>query len=193
MELRHLKYFVTVAEEQSFTKAAEKLFIAQPPLSRQIQNLENEFGVLLFERGSRPLQLTEAGEFFYQHAVKLLANAEEIKSMTKRVGMVERTVRIGFVGSLLYGLLSRIVYLYRQRYPQLKIELIEMTTTHQIPALKEGRIDVGFGRLRSFWLLIGTFRPDLSLVMLYGWLARLAVALVFAVVVFRLGVLVLGV
>ena len=105
MELRHLKYFVTVAEEQSFTKAAEKLFIAQPPLSRQIQNLENEFGVLLFERGSRPLQLTEAGEFFYQHAVKLLANAEEIKSMTKRVGMVERTVRIGFVGSLLYGLL----------------------------------------------------------------------------------------
>lgn len=148
MELRHLKYFVTVAEEQSFTKAAEKLFIAQPPLSRQIQNLENEFGVLLFERGSRPLQLTEAGEFFYQHAVKLLANAEEIKSMTKRVGMVERTVRIGFVGSLLYGLLSRIVYLYRQRYPQLKIELIEMTTTHQISALKEGRIDVGFGRLR---------------------------------------------
>jgi LysR family transcriptional regulator, benzoate and cis,cis-muconate-responsive activator of ben and cat genes len=148
MELRHLKYFVTVAEEQSFTKAAEKLFIAQPPLSRQIQNLENEFGVLLFERGSRPLQLTEAGHFFYQHAVKLLANAEEIKSMTKRVGMVERTVRIGFVGSLLYGLLSRIVYLYRQQYPQLKIELVEMTTTHQIPALKEGRIDVGFGRLR---------------------------------------------
>ena len=148
MELRHLKYFVTVAEAQSFTKAAEKLFIAQPPLSRQIQNLENEFGVLLFERGSRPLQLTEAGKFFYQHAVKLLANAEEIKSMTKRVGMLERTVRIGFVGSLLYGLLSRIVYLYRQQYPQLKIELVEMTTTHQIPALKEGRIDIGFGRLR---------------------------------------------
>ncbi len=148
MELRHLKYFVTVAEEQSFTKAAEKLFIAQPPLSRQIQNLENELGVLLFERVSRPLQLTEAGQFLYQHAVKLIANAEEVKSMTKRVGMVERTVRIGFVGSLLYGLLSRIVYLYRQQYPQLKIELIEMTTTHQIPALKEGRIDVGFGRLR---------------------------------------------
>lgn len=148
MELRHLKYFVTVAEEQSFTKAAEKLFIAQPPLSRQIQNLENELGVLLFERVSRPLQMTEAGQFLYQHAVKLIANAEEVKSMTKRVGMVERTVRIGFVGSLLYGLLSRIVYLYRQQYPQLKIELIEMTTTHQIPALKEGRIDVGFGRLR---------------------------------------------
>lgn len=148
MELRHLKYFVSVAEEQSFTKASEKLFIAQPPLSRQIQNLEQELGVILFERGSRPLKLTEAGQFFYQHATKLLANAEEIKSMTQRVGMVERTVRIGFVGSLLYGLLSRIIYVYRQQYTQLKMELIEMTTTHQITALKEGRIDVGFGRLR---------------------------------------------
>ncbi len=148
MELRHLKYFITVAEQQSFTKAAEKLFIAQPPLSRQIQNLENEFGILLFERGSRPLKMTEAGQFFYHQAIKLLEKAEEVKSLTKRMGLVERTVRIGFVGSLLYGYLSRIVYLYRQRYPKLKVELIEMTTTHQIPALKAGQIDVGFGRLR---------------------------------------------
>ncbi len=87
MELRHLRYFVAVVEEQSFTKAAEKLFIAQPPLSRQIQNLEQELGIQLFESGSRPLKTTEAGQFFYQHAVKLLSNAEEIKSMTKRVGM----------------------------------------------------------------------------------------------------------
>ncbi|MGY5393507.1 LysR family transcriptional regulator [Acinetobacter tandoii] len=148
MELRHLRYFVAVVEEQSFTKAAEKLFIAQPPLSRQIQNLEGELGIQLFERGSRPLQTTPAGQFFYQHAVKLLSNAEEIKSMTKRVGMVERTVTMGFVGSLLYGLLPRIVYLFRQQQPQLKIELIEMSTKDQIQALKEGRIDVGFGRLR---------------------------------------------
>jgi len=148
MELRHLRYFVAVVEEQSFTKAAEKLFIAQPPLSRQIQNLESELGIQLFERGSRPLQTTPAGQFFYQHAVKLLSNAEEIKTMTKRVGMVEKTVTIGFVGSLLYGLLPRIVYLFRQQHPNLKIELVEMTTTNQIQALKEGRIDVGFGRLR---------------------------------------------
>lgn len=60
MELRHLRYFVAVVEEQSFTKAAEKLFIAQPPLSRQIQNLESELGIQLFERGSRPLQTTPA-------------------------------------------------------------------------------------------------------------------------------------
>ncbi|MEB6564623.1 MULTISPECIES: LysR family transcriptional regulator [Acinetobacter] len=148
MELRHLRYFVAVVEEQSFTKAAEKLFIAQPPLSRQIQNLEQELGIQLFERGSRPLKTTEAGQFFYQHAVKLLSNAEEIKSMTKRVGIADRTVTIGFVGSLLFGLLSRIVYLFKQQHPHLKIEMVEMTTNDQIQALKEGRIDVGFGRLR---------------------------------------------
>ena len=72
MELRHLRYYVAVVEEQSFTKAAERLFIAQPPLSRQIQNLEAELNVQLFERGSRPLKTTEAGQFFYQHALKLL-------------------------------------------------------------------------------------------------------------------------
>lgn len=148
MELRHLRYFAAVVEEQSFTKAAEKLFIAQPPLSRQIQNLEAELGIQLFERGSRPLLTTEAGQFFYQHAVKLLSNAEEIKAMTQRVGMVEKTVTMGFVGSLLYGLLPKIVYLFRQQQPKLKIELIEMSTKEQIQALKEGRIDVGFGRLR---------------------------------------------
>jgi LysR family transcriptional regulator, benzoate and cis,cis-muconate-responsive activator of ben and cat genes len=148
MELRHLRYYVAVVEEQSFTKAAERLFIAQPPLSRQIQNLEAELNVQLFERGSRPLKTTEAGQFFYQHALKLLSNAEEIKSMTKRIGMADRTVTIGFVGSLLFGLLSNIVYLFKQQQPKLKIEMIEMATAEQIEALKEGKIDVGFGRLR---------------------------------------------
>ncbi|MCH7335912.1 LysR family transcriptional regulator [Acinetobacter sp. NIPH 2699] len=148
MELRYLRYFVAVVEEQSFTKAAERLFIAQPPLSRQIQNLENELGVQLFERGSRPLQTTTAGQFLYQHALKLLSNAEEVKSMTKRIGLIERTLTIGFVGSLLFGLLPRIIYLYRQQHPNLNIQLVELSTTEQIQALKEGKIDVGFGRLR---------------------------------------------
>ena len=148
MELRHLRYYTAVVEEQSFTKASERLFIAQPPLSRQIQNLEAELGVQLFERGSRPLKTTEAGQFFYQHALKLLSNAEEIKAMTMRIGMADRTVTIGFVGSLLYGLLSNIVYLFKQQHPNLKIEMVEMGTVEQINALKEGKIDIGFGRLR---------------------------------------------
>ncbi len=148
MELRHLKYYVAVVEEQSYTKAAARLFISQPPLSRQIQNLELKLGVQLFERGSRPLKTTEGGQFLYLHAIKLLANAEEIKTMTQRVGTAEKTLTIGFVGSLLYGLLPKIVYLFRQQQPQLKIELTEMNTKLQIDALKEGKIDVGFGRLR---------------------------------------------
>lgn len=148
MELRHLRYFVAVVEEQSFTKAAERLFIAQPPLSRQIQNLEQELGIQLFERGSRPLKTTPAGDFFYQHAIKLLSNAEQMVSMTQRINALQTTIRIGFVSSLLFGLLPRIIYLYRQKHPHLKIELIEMGTQTQVEALKDGRIDAGFGRLR---------------------------------------------
>ena len=148
MNLKHLKYFVAVVKEQSYTKAAERLFISQPPLSRQIQNLESELGVQLLERGSRPVKTTEAGQFFYLHAVKLLANAKEIKTMTQRVGTVEKTLTIGFVGSLLFGLLPKIIYLFRQQQPQIKIELEEMNTKRQIELLKEGKIDVGFGRLR---------------------------------------------
>lgn len=148
MELRDLYCFVAVVEEQSFTKAAERLYIAQPPLSRKIQKLEQELEAVLFERGSRPLKPTEAGQFFYQHAIKLLANAEEVKSMTKRVGSAERVLKIGFVASLLYGLLPQIIHVYRQQNPKLKVEVIEMSTKDQIQAIKEGKIDVGFGRLR---------------------------------------------
>ena len=101
-----------------------------------------------------PLKTTEAGQFFYQHAVKLLSNAEEVKAMTQRVGLVEKTVTMGFVGSLLYGLLPKIVYLFRQQQPHLKIELIEMSTKDQIQALKEGRIDVGYWDAYVFQILL---------------------------------------
>lgn len=148
MEIRHLRYFVVVVEEQSFTKAAEKLFIAQPPLSRQIQNLEEELGVQLIERGARPLKTTVAGQFFYQYAKKMLTNLEQMVSMTKKLTVPEDVLRIGFVGSLLFGLLPRIIYAFRQVHPHLKIDLIEIGTQEQIEALKQGKIDVGFGRLK---------------------------------------------
>lgn len=77
MDFRHLKYFVAVADEQNFTRAAERLHISQPPLSRQIQDLEEELGTPLFERGSRPLKLTDAGRFFYGHATRLLEQAAQ--------------------------------------------------------------------------------------------------------------------
>lgn len=149
MELRHLRYFVAVAEERNFTRAAKRLFIAQPPLSRQIQQLEDELGVELIEKGSRPLRLTEAGRFFQVHAQELLAKAAELKTMTQRVGKIERALSIGFVASTLYGLLPQIVRRFRERYPAVDVSLHEMTTMQQLQALKEGQIDVGFGRVKS--------------------------------------------
>lgn len=148
MEIRHLRYFVAVAEEQNFTRAAERLFIAQPPLSRQIQQLEDELGVNLIERSSRPLQLTEAGKFLYTHAKQLLAKSAEIKTMTQRVGKIERSLSIGFVATTLYGLLPRIIRQFREQHQNVELILHEMTTSEQIEALKAGKIDVGFGRLR---------------------------------------------
>lgn len=148
MELRHLRYFVAVVEEQSITKAADKLCIAQPPLSRQIQKLEEELGITLFERGSRPVKTTEAGMFFYEHAVQILTHAAQATSMAQRINAVDKTVRIGYVGSLLYALLPQIIYLFRQRHPDTHVELIECGTRDQIEALKTGKIDIGFSRLR---------------------------------------------
>ena len=148
MELRHLRYFVAVAEERNFTRAAQRLHIAQPPLSRQIQQLEEMLGVQLFERESRPLKLTDTGRFFYSHAVQLLAQTAELESMTKRVGKIERSMSIGFVGSTLYGMLPKIIRRFRAENGAVELSLHEMSTMDQIKALKEGRIDVGFGRIR---------------------------------------------
>lgn len=148
MEIRHLRYFVAVVEERSFTKASSRLFIAQPPLSRQIQNLEDELGLQLLERGSRPVKTTEAGQFFYQYAKRVLTNIDQMVAMTKQVGVFDKVINIGFVGSLLFGLLPKVIYNFRQLQPHLKIELIEMNTLEQIEALKQGKIDIGFGRLK---------------------------------------------
>ena len=148
MELRHLRYFVAVAEERNFTRAAQRLHIAQPPLSRQIQQLEEILGVQLFERNSRPLKLTETGKFFYSHAVQVLAQTAELESMTRRVGNIERSLSVGFVGSTLYGLLPKIIRRFRDENTTVELSLHEMSTMDQFRALKDGVIDIGFGRIR---------------------------------------------
>jgi LysR family transcriptional regulator, benzoate and cis,cis-muconate-responsive activator of ben and cat genes len=149
LELRHLRYFTAIAGERSFTRAAEKLRIAQPPLSRQMRDLEDELGVALFERGSRPLRLTPAGRFFHEHALQILERADELRVTTRRFGETgRRQLVIGFVGSALYGGLPDVVRGFRAAHSRLEVGLIEMNTVEQIAALKEGRIDVGFGRLR---------------------------------------------
>ena len=150
MDLRHLRSFAAVARTRNFTRAAEELHIAQPPLSRQIQQLEEELGVPLLIRSSRPVRLTEAGRVFYEQALQILGRVEQMVAATRRVGLNQNSVlSIGFVASTLYGGLPALVRQLRQHAPELDIQLLEMMSVEQLPALKEGRIDIGFGRLRQ--------------------------------------------
>jgi DNA-binding transcriptional LysR family regulator len=148
MELRHLRYFVCVATERSFSRASEQLHIAQPPLSRQIQQLEEELGTRLLHRG-RPITLTEAGRYFFEQARIILQRIDEMRAMMERIGKNERRqFGIGFVPSTLYDTLPVLIRRFRRTMPGVEVVLSEMTTLEQARALKEGRIDVGFGRLR---------------------------------------------
>ena len=149
MELRHLRYFVAVASEMSFSRAAEKLHIAQPPLSRQIRQLEDELGAELFDRKARPLKLTRAGQFFQGQAQLALDRLAEARKATLRIAHGKRSwFGIGFVPSTLYGALPDILRRFRETQPEVEVGLLELTTVQQIEALKAGRIDVGFGRMR---------------------------------------------
>ena len=149
IELRHLRYFLAVAQERNFTKAAERLNMAQPPLSRQIQQLEAELGVTLFDRDSRPLSLTPGGALFREQALQVIQRMDEMQGMMKRFVAAERPrFVIGFVPSIIYARLPRIIRGFREAAPGVDLSLIEMMSLEQITALKEGRIDVGFGRVR---------------------------------------------
>lgn len=151
MELRQLRYFVAVADTRNFTRAAEQLHIAQPPLSRQIQLLEDELGVRLLLRNSRSVRLTDAGRVFHEQALQVLDRVAQMKAATQRMGMNERRrLSIGFVPSALYGGLPRLIRKLRERFPDIELQMLETTTSmQQVDALQTGRIDIGVGRLRS--------------------------------------------
>jgi DNA-binding transcriptional LysR family regulator len=124
------------------------LRIAQPPLSRQIQQLEDEVGVTLIDRASRPLRLTDAGRLFHEQAVQILDRVDEMKAMTRRLQEAQATrFSIGFVASILYARLPEVLRRYRAARPEVELVLLELISIEQIAALKEGRIDVGFGRI----------------------------------------------
>lgn len=149
MELRHLRYFEAVAATRNFSRAAEVLGVAQPPLSRQIRDLEEELGVTLFDRDSRPIRLTEAGRVFHEQATQLLAGGEQLrKSMRRFASIGQRRFVIGFVGSILYGAMPKMIRQFRAEAPQVEVRLLELTTLEQVAALKDGRIDAGLGRIR---------------------------------------------
>jgi DNA-binding transcriptional LysR family regulator len=149
MELRHLRYFLAVAAERNFTRAAAALGVAQPPLSRQIRDLERELEVELFDRNARPLRLTEAGWLLFEQATQVMAGVQQMKTLMKRYRVGERRrFVIGCVGSTIYGVVPVMIVRFRQAAPEIDVDLVEMNTLEQIEALKDGRIDIGIGRLR---------------------------------------------
>jgi DNA-binding transcriptional LysR family regulator len=149
IEIRHLRYFLAVAKARNFTRAAERLNMAQPPLSRQIHQLEEVVGVSLFDRESRPLSLTPAGALFYEQAIQVVQRMDELKTMMQRFVASDRSrFVIGFVPSIMYARLPNVIRGFREAAPEVDVNLIEMMSLEQIEALKEGRIDAGFGRVR---------------------------------------------
>jgi DNA-binding transcriptional LysR family regulator len=148
MELRHLRYFVAVAEELSFTRAAARLGIAQPPLSQQIGKLERELEVRLMERNSRGVRLTKAGETLLIEARVLLARAEETTRIVRHVGHGQTGgVRIGSVASGFSGVLLDLLPAFREAYPAVLPLVYEMEATPQLEALTHGTIDIAFLRV----------------------------------------------
>lgn len=147
MEIRHLRYFQALAQTLSFTRAAEQLHMAQPPLSRQISQLEDMLGTQLVIR-ERPLRLTEAGRYLHEQSATLLQQLNNIEENTRRIGLGQRQwLGIGFAPSTLYAVLPELIRELRKD-PELELGLNEMTTLQQVEGLKAGRIDIGFGRIR---------------------------------------------
>jgi DNA-binding transcriptional LysR family regulator len=148
MDIRHLRYFMAVATERNFTRAASRIGVAQPSLSRQIRELEDELGLRLFVRESRPVTLTVGGQLLLEHAYKVIGSVEQLRTALKRFAAGEKQrFMIGFVGSTIYGLVPALIRRFRERAPDLNIDLVEMNTITQMSALKEGVIDAGLGRL----------------------------------------------
>jgi DNA-binding transcriptional LysR family regulator len=144
MELRHLRYFIAVADELSFTRAAAILRVAQSAVSAQIRLLEAAVGVELLERTSRRVQLTGAGRVFLQGAKKITADLEEVKRQARRIGRAETGhLAVGFIGAQSHEWMPLVLKRFRQKYPDVEVTLTEMVPSAQLEALATRRLDVG--------------------------------------------------
>lgn len=145
MELRHLRYFVVLAEELHFGRAARRLSITQPPLSFNIRQLEEDLGARLFERDSKRVALTAAGAAFLREALDILDHAQRARELTRAVsgGRVGR-LDIGFTGSMIYRGVPKMVSAFLAEHPRIEVTLRELTTSEQVDALVHGRLDAGF-------------------------------------------------
>ncbi|WP_180178945.1 DNA-binding transcriptional regulator HcaR [Acinetobacter sp. YH12041] len=147
MELRHLRYFITVAEELNFSKAALKLYTAQPSLSQQIKDLEEDVGVKLLHRTKRKVELTEEGAVFLEQARLTLAQADKAIAMARQVSQAkQQMLRIGFVPVAEMKIFPYILPNLRVQNPDLKIELLSLNNNEQMRLLKKGELDLTFTR-----------------------------------------------
>src|SRR5579864_4246505 len=145
MELRHLRYFVGVAEALSFTKAAQKLHTAQPSLTRQIKDLEEELGVRLLNRTKQLVTLTDEGRSFLADAKRVLALAAETVESVRRLHSGEaRALNIGYVSNLFYDLLPKTLASFHESFPAVSVNLFDLSCGEQFRALENGKLDLGF-------------------------------------------------
>lgn len=148
MDFRHLKYFIAVAQELNLGRAAAALNISQPPLTRQIHQLEEEIGVQLFIRTPKGVELTEAGELFLQEALNIRSLIEQATERTQRAGQGKLgRIDIGIFGSGVLDAIPKLLLQFRKAYPGVNLVLHTMTKGEQIEALRQRRITVGFNRM----------------------------------------------
>lgn len=147
VNLRRMSFFIAVAEELHFGQAADRLAIAQPPLSQQIRKLESELGLKLFVRNTRHVRLTDAGRILYPEAKRLLDTARSVGRVAEELRTGQRgLLRLGFVDSAAYELVPRFLHLYRSRWPDIELDLRHMSSDEQIVALRDHSLDLGIAR-----------------------------------------------
>src|SRR5262245_37927652 len=149
LDLRQLRYFAILAEELNFGRAAERIGIAQPPLSKQIAAMERQLGVVLFRRTKRKVALSEAGLALLPAARRILADLAQAEATAQQAARGEAgNLRIGYTGVTVFArMLSDLIRRYRRQFPGVTVSLLELHTVEQLAALVDGRIDLGFVRL----------------------------------------------
>ncbi|MES2571640.1 MAG: LysR substrate-binding domain-containing protein [Verrucomicrobiota bacterium] len=163
MELRHLRYFVAVAEEQNVTRAAARLHLSQPALSRQVRDLEEHLGVTLLERGAKSIRLTEAGRIFLSEARAVLERAgEAVKNVRAVAGGLQGEIHVGYAPSLTVQILPKALRLFQGEFPRVRVALHDFSTEQMLSGVRDGTLHVALGVLPTGEKLRGLHFRELA-------------------------------